>query len=64
MSLTLRIYRRLARAFPQEFQLAYGEEMTDLGEVMVDDIGKRHGFAGLARLIARCGETCAIRGGR
>jgi predicted permease len=52
MSLTLRIYRRLARAFPQEFQLAYGEEMTDLGEVMVDDIGKRHGFAGLARLIA------------
>ena len=47
-----RIYRRLAEAFPHEFKLAYGPEMTQLGEDVVEEIAKRHGVAGLIRLIA------------
>jgi hypothetical protein len=46
------IYRRLARAFPHEFKLAYGTEVMQLGEDVVEDIAKRHGTAGLIRLIA------------
>jgi putative ABC transport system permease protein len=47
----LRIYRRLAQAFPLEFKLAYGPEMMQLGEDCVEDIAKRNGVAGLIRLI-------------
>src|SRR5271168_398131 len=47
----LRIYRRLAQAFPLEFKLAYGPEMMQLGEDSVEDIAKRNGAAGLIRLI-------------
>ncbi|MGH9704450.1 MAG: ABC transporter permease [Candidatus Acidiferrales bacterium] len=52
MSYAWRIYRRLAEAFPHEFKLAYGPEMTQLGEDVVDEIAKRHGVPGLIRLIA------------
>ncbi len=52
MNFALRIYRRLARAFPHEFKLAYGDEVMQLGEDVVGDIAKRHGVAGLIRLIA------------
>jgi macrolide transport system ATP-binding/permease protein len=52
MNLTWQIYRRLARAFPHEFKLAYGPDVMQLGEDMVDDVAKRHGVAGLVRLIA------------
>lgn len=52
MNLALRIYRWLAEAFPHEFKLAYGTEITQLGEDVVEDIAKRHGMAGLVRLIA------------
>ena len=51
MSFTLRIYRRLARAFPHEFKLAYGAEVLQLGEDVVDEVAKRRGAAGLIRLI-------------
>ena len=47
-----RIYLRLAQAFPLEFQLAYGTEVTQLGEDVVEDIARRHGVFGLIRLIA------------
>jgi predicted permease len=47
-----RIYRRLAQAFPHEFKLAYGPEVMQLGEDVVEEIAKRHGVAGLIRLIA------------
>ena len=47
-----RIYRRLAQAFPHEFKLAYGGDVMQLGEDVVDEIAKRHGAAGLIRLIA------------
>jgi macrolide transport system ATP-binding/permease protein len=52
MNFALRIYRRLAHAFPHEFKLAYGTEMMQLGEDVVEEIAKRHGAAGLVRLIA------------
>jgi len=52
MNLAWRIYRRLAQAFPHEFKVAYGTDLMQLGEDVVDDIAKRHGAAGLIRLIA------------
>ena len=52
MNLAWRIYRRLAQAFPHEFKLAYGAEVMQLGEDVVEEIAKRHGAAGLIRLIA------------
>jgi predicted permease len=51
MNLAWRIYRRLAQAFPHEFKLAYGAEVTQLGKDVVEDIARRHGAAGLIRLI-------------
>src|SRR6202040_887320 len=52
MNFALRIYRRLAEAFPNEFKLVYGTEVMQLGEDVVGEIAKRHGAAGLIRLIA------------
>jgi predicted permease len=52
MNFAWRIYKRLAQAFPHEFKLAYGTEVMQLGEDVVEDIAKRHGAAGLIRLIA------------
>ena len=52
MNFAWRIYRRLAQAFPHEFKLVYGPELMQLGEDVVDEIAKRHGAAGLIRLIA------------
>jgi putative ABC transport system permease protein len=52
MNLALRIYGRLAQAFPHEFKLAYGDEVMQLGEDVVQDIARRHGVLGLVRLIA------------
>jgi predicted permease len=52
MNLALRIYRRLARAFPHEFKLAYGVELMQLGDDVVQQVAKRHGAAGLIHLIA------------
>src|SRR5882672_411566 len=52
MNLAWRIYRRLAQAFPHEFKLAYGPEVMQLGEDVVQEIDKRHGAVALIRLIA------------
>jgi hypothetical protein len=51
MNFAWRIYRRLAQAFPHEFKLAYGTELMQLGDDVVEEIAKRHGTAGLIRLI-------------
>lgn len=51
MSATLKIYRRLARAFPHEFKMAYGRDVIQLGEDVVEEIARRHGTAGLFRLV-------------
>jgi hypothetical protein len=50
--LGLAIYRRLARAYPDEFRLICGEDLDRLGEDMVPEAWRRFGFAGLARLLA------------
>jgi predicted permease len=52
MNFAWRIYRWLAEAFPHEFKLAYGTEVLQVGEDVIKDIAKRHGTAGLIRLIA------------
>ncbi len=52
MNFAWRMYRRLAQAFPHEFKLAYGPEVMQLGEDVVEEIARRHGAAGLIRLIA------------
>src|SRR6266513_2218198 len=52
MNFALRIYRRLAQAFPHEFKMAYGDEVMELGEDVVQQIAKRNGVAGLIRLLA------------
>jgi predicted permease len=52
MNFAWRIYRRLAQAFPHEFKMAYGQEVMQLAEDVVEEIAKRHGAAGLIRLIA------------
>src|ERR1700693_4601647 len=46
----LRMYRRLALAFPHEFQMVYGADVIQLGEEAIDDIWTQHGFFGLLRL--------------
>ena len=50
-SLALRVYRRLALAFPHEFQIVYGADVIQLGEDAIDDIWAREGFFGLLRLV-------------
>jgi predicted permease len=52
MNFALRIYRRLAEAFPHEFKLVYGPDLGQLGEDVVADVARRHGIAGLIRLVA------------
>ncbi len=51
-TLAMRIYRRLAFAFPHEFQMVYGAAVIQLGEDAIDDICKQHGIFGLVRLLA------------
>ena len=52
MNFALRMYLRLAEAFPHEFKLLYGADVMQLGEDVVEEIAKQHGVAGLIRLIA------------
>ncbi len=51
-SLALRLYRRLAFAFPHEFQMVYGADVIQTGEDAIDDIWARHGFFSVIRLLA------------
>jgi macrolide transport system ATP-binding/permease protein len=48
---SLGVYRRLARAFPDEFRNAYGEELVQVTEDSIEDVWRHHGLAGLARLM-------------
>ena len=48
---SLRLYRQLARAFPDEFRNAYGDEMVPVTEDSIEDIRRHHGLPGLARLL-------------
>ena len=49
--LSLRLYTVLARAFPDEFKNAYGEELLQTTQNSVEDIWRHHGLPGLARLL-------------
>jgi macrolide transport system ATP-binding/permease protein len=51
MKTAWKIYTRLAEAFPHEFKLAFGDEMMQAGEDSIGEVAKRHGIAGLVRLI-------------
>jgi predicted permease len=48
---TLRLYRAMAGAFPYEFKSAYGNEILQLTEDIVEPIWRRHGALGLLRLL-------------
>ena len=52
MKRSQRVYERLARAFPHEFQLAHGDEMLETGEAAMAYLAKRRGWTGMARLLA------------
>jgi predicted permease len=52
VAITLRIYRAFARAFPHEFKNVYGDELLQVAEDSVEPIWRRHGAAGLVRLLA------------
>lgn len=51
VAISLRLYRALARSFPQKFQNAYGEELLQVTEDSVQAIWRRHGVLGLGRLL-------------
>lgn len=51
VAMGLRLYRRLAGAFPYEFQSAYGDALLRATEDSIDEIWRRHGVWGLGRLL-------------
>jgi len=51
VAITLRIYRALAGAFPYEFKNVYGDELLQAVEDGIESIWRRHGVAGLLRLL-------------
>src|SRR5437867_6665797 len=48
---SLRLYSLLARAFPDAFRNAYGEDLLHATEDSIEDIWRHHGLPGLARLL-------------
>ena len=51
VAISLRMYRKIANAFPHEFKSAYGDEMLQVTEDAVQDIWRRHRMRGLFRLL-------------
>jgi macrolide transport system ATP-binding/permease protein len=51
-SIGLTLYRHLARAYPHEFRILYGEDLERLGEDAVPEAWRRYGLFGLVRLLA------------
>ena len=51
LTLTLRLYRTLAGAFPYEFKSAYGDELVQVTEDAIEEIWRRYGAWGLLRLL-------------
>ncbi|MEO8027236.1 MAG: ABC transporter permease, partial [Bryobacteraceae bacterium] len=49
----LRMYRRLAGSFPEEFRRIHGEEMDTLTEDMIREVAARRGTAGLIPTLLR-----------
>jgi len=57
----LKIYRRIAGAFPEEFRRIHGEEMDLLTEDMIRDVAARRGTAGLIPTMLRILADVALR---
>jgi predicted permease len=51
-SFALWCYRRLALAFPHEFQIVYGTDVVRLGEDVIEEISAERGFLGLVPMLA------------
>jgi len=51
VAISLRLYRSLANAFPQEFRNAYGIELLHVTENAIETIWQRYGLWGLLRLL-------------
>jgi predicted permease len=51
VTISLRLYRALARAFPYEFKNAYGDELVQVAEDTLEPIWQRYGVLGLMRLL-------------
>ncbi|MGA2878479.1 MAG: ABC transporter permease [Bryobacteraceae bacterium] len=51
VTICLRLYRALARAYPHEFQMLYGEDLERMGEDAAPEIWRSHGVLGLTRLL-------------
>ncbi len=51
VTVSLRLYRALANAFPHEFKNVYGEELSSVTEDAIEPVWRRHGIPGLARLL-------------
>ena len=47
----LAMYRRLAQAYPHEFQMVYGEQLELTAEDALPDIWKRQGMWGVFRFV-------------
>jgi macrolide transport system ATP-binding/permease protein len=52
VSISLRLYRALANAFPYEFKNVYADELVHVTEDAIEPIWRRHGTLGLVRLLA------------
>lgn len=52
-SLTARLYRWIAQAFPETFLRAHGEEMVYASEEMIQEASAREGISGLFRMAPR-----------
>ncbi|HEY3839047.1 MAG TPA: ABC transporter permease [Bryobacteraceae bacterium] len=52
LTIGLRLYRALARAFPSEFKEEYGQEMDEVTQAAIEPIWRRDGVFGLIRLLA------------
>jgi len=61
MALSIRIYRKLARAFPEEFRRAHGNELVQTTEDLIYESAKRRGVLGLILLMFRILADLAIR---
>ena len=58
---SIRLYRKLAHAFPEEFQQLYGNDMVQSTEDVIADVAKREGPKGLVILMARILADLAVR---
>lgn len=55
VTIGLRLYRALARAFPEEFQNACGDHLVQMTEEMIEPVWQRYGLFGLLRLLLDIG---------